>query len=129
MPVLDADGDRNYAGNPHVSHLINALLYGVLCAVLYLTLLEMLNPRRVPGELRGHFLAVAAALLFAAHPVHTEAVANIKGRDEILVLLGCLLAVLWTLRSVNRPDGTGRRMIFAATAFLVQEGVLPWIVK
>ena len=32
------------------------------------------------------------ALLFAAHPLHTEVVANIKGRDEIVTFLFCLLA-------------------------------------
>ena len=35
-------------------------------------------------------LVLAAAVLFLAHPVHTEAVANIKGRDEIVSMLGAI---------------------------------------
>ena len=39
-------------------------------------------------------MAFAAALLFVAHPIHTETVANIKSRDEILCLL-LFLCSLW----------------------------------
>jgi tetratricopeptide (TPR) repeat protein len=41
---------------------------------------------------------VIATLLFIAHPVHVEAVANIKGRDEIMTFLGALMALYYTLR-------------------------------
>jgi len=52
-----------------------------------------LTAKREDAESLQH-LPFIAALLFAVHPVHTEIVANIKGRDEILVsLLGS--AVRW----------------------------------
>jgi len=35
-------------------------------------------------------LPFLAILLFVIHPVHTEVVANVKGRDEIMTLLGAL---------------------------------------
>ncbi len=70
-------------------HIINALLYGLTGAVLYWLIVALFRE----GKERG-FVALGAALLFVAHPVHTEAVANIKGRDEIVALLGSLLA-LW----------------------------------
>jgi len=38
-------------------------------------------------------IAFMASLLFACHPIHTEVVANIKSRDEILAFLFCMLAL------------------------------------
>jgi tetratricopeptide (TPR) repeat protein len=40
------------------------------------------------------FFVLAVTLLFLAHPVHTEVVANIKSRDEILSFLNSIIA-LW----------------------------------
>lgn len=78
--------------NPGLSHLINVLLYGLLVVLLYELIRTLVSRRkriRHPA-----LLALAAAALFAAHPLHTEVVANIKGRDEILALLGSATA-LW----------------------------------
>jgi tetratricopeptide (TPR) repeat protein len=85
-----------WKNNPHISHLINALLYGLLCVVLYFTLKSILEyidrtDLSVP-------VAFISTLLFAVHPVHTEVVANIKGRDEILSLLFGLLALYYFLQ-------------------------------
>ena len=44
------------------------------------------------GQIRTFILV--ACLLYIAHPIHTEAVANIKGRDEIMTMLGSV-AALW----------------------------------
>jgi len=38
------------------------------------------------------------SILFLAHPIHTEVVANIKGRDEIMTLLGSLAALWFTIK-------------------------------
>lgn len=38
-------------------------------------------------------IILLATLLFAAHPLHTEVVANIKSRDEILGLLFAILSL------------------------------------
>lgn len=46
---------------------------------------------RLPGKLPGT-VALMASLLFMAHPIHTEVVANIKGRDSMLELLFLLLS-------------------------------------
>jgi tetratricopeptide (TPR) repeat protein len=56
----------------------------------------------------GHWAAGAAGLLFAAHPVHSEAVHQIVGRAELLAALFMLLGLraLWT-------DGLGSRRAFA----------------
>ncbi|NCX95437.1 MAG: tetratricopeptide repeat protein [Chitinophagia bacterium] len=64
----------------HVRHIINVLLYG-LCILVLLHWLRKTVFTQKP------FMAFTAALLFAVHPLHTEVVANVKSRDEILSLL------------------------------------------
>ncbi|HXH17450.1 MAG TPA: hypothetical protein VNJ07_00075 [Chitinophagales bacterium] len=70
--------------NPHVSHFINVLLYA-LTGILLLKLLSLLFPLR--GKKWFSAIPFAASMLYIAHPLHSEAVANIKGRDEILSFL------------------------------------------
>ena len=56
-----------------------------------------------PDENKKWYLSFPfiASLLFLAHPLHTEAVANIKGRDEIMTLLGSLGALWFTLKYLD----------------------------
>lgn len=63
--------------SPLLHHLVNILLFAGCVVVLFL-FLDLL-----PG-IRGSGIAFVAALIFAAHPIHTEVVANIKSRDELL---------------------------------------------
>lgn len=76
---------------PFAPHLVNVLLYG-LTAVVLLRLLRRVVFKEHP------LAALAATLLFVVHPVHTEVVANIKSRDEILSLLFLLLTFGFLLR-------------------------------
>jgi len=86
--------------NPWVGHLFNVFWYALTCVVLYWLLLALF--RDAKNVTRLHFLALITALLFATHPIHTEAVANIKGRDEIITLLGSLAALLFSLQAFRQ---------------------------
>ena len=118
-PILDKDGAVNYTGKPFISHFINVLLYAWLCVIIYLMLLQMFNPHRDKSNLKGYFIAFVGALLYATHPIHTEAVANIKGRDEILVLLGSVLAVYWILKAAVQAKKQWLYYILAYIAFIM----------
>jgi protein O-mannosyl-transferase len=83
---------------PNVLHFFNMFWYGLLCLVLYRTLLLLFNARDKEKNFKTNFLAIATSLLFAVHPLHTEAVANVKGLDEILALLGALLSLYCVLK-------------------------------
>ncbi len=98
--------------NPKVSHFLNVLLYS-LTGVLLLKILSLFFPLRKDGK---WFLGVpfAASLLFIAHPVHTEAVANIKGRDEIL----SFLLALTTLYSCHQYISSGKKYLLPLSAVL-----------
>jgi Flp pilus assembly protein TadD len=91
---------------PWFGHLVNALLYAG-CCVLLLLLLQRLLPDKP--------LALFAVLLWAAHPLHTEVVANIKSRDELLSLLAALGALLYMLRHID--SGERKFAIIAGLAF------------
>lgn len=88
-------------------HAVNVLLHAAATAMVGLVALRWLGDRHA---------ASAAALLFAVHPIHVEAVANIVGRAEILAALFLLLG-LWTLLPPSRSPGTVRAAV-AAPAFL-----------
>jgi len=80
-------GEKNENGtfiyNPFFGHLINILIYALSCFIA-LKLLYLLFKGNVEG---GDLVIVGCVLLFALHPLHTEVVANIKGRDELLAFL------------------------------------------
>ena len=76
-------------GNPMVFHAVSITLF-ILLAVLVLTLLR---------ELMDESAALVGALLFAAHPVHTEPVANVVGQAELLAGIGVVAATILYLRA------------------------------
>jgi len=114
----------DFKGNAFISHLNNILLYLFTTCLLYLILCRLFPPSLNPLPLnplplnplkgtlercttssirmaRGKwFLSFPfiVSVLFLAHPIHTEVVANIKGRDEIMTLLGALAALWFTIK-------------------------------
>lgn len=75
-----------FGQNPLISHLLNILLFGFSAFFIFRFLFIHLKP----GD--GDF-ALLTTLLFIIHPIHTEVVANIKSRDEILSFLFIILAL------------------------------------
>lgn len=71
---------------PAVHHLVNVLLLA-LTAVMLFRFLDRWVFAGTP------WATWCTTMLFTMHPVHVEAVANIKGRDELLSLLFMLLAM------------------------------------
>lgn len=88
--------EYSLSSEPFLFHLMNVLWYGLLGVVLLGLLLEWWRDASLPW-----WAAWAAAALFIAHPVHTEAVANVKGRDEILALAGAAGAAWLVLRAAR----------------------------
>ncbi|MEM9822659.1 MAG: tetratricopeptide repeat protein [Bacteroidota bacterium] len=101
--VENEKGEIVYEGRPFIGHLINILLYGLTAIALYVLLLKLLGGASVKDNY-PYFIAFLTALLFLAHPLHTEAVANIKGRDEIMTLLGSLAAAYFSIRAFLEKD-------------------------
>jgi protein O-mannosyl-transferase len=82
-------------GRPFGFHVVNLVLHAAVTLLLYLLLQTALQSLQ-----HGKAVAFAAALLFAVHPIHTEAVASIVGRAELLAA-GFLIAA-WLLHLHDR---------------------------
>ncbi len=83
--------------HPWGYHLVNLLLHALVTVLVYLTLRKFLEGMVTEGPL----MAWVAAMLFAVHPIHTEAVSSIVGRSELLAV-GFLLAA-WLLHLQDWP--------------------------
>ena len=70
------------AADPFSFHLVNLLLHAGVGMLLYVWLVNL----RLPG-----WMSLATALLYVVHPIHTEAVAAVVGRAEVLAALFGLL--------------------------------------
>ena len=81
-----------FGESPMISHGINILLYGLTALLVFGLLSALVAPT-------NKLLPFLASLIFIIHPVHTEAVNNIKSRDELLALGFSLLASLLFIKS------------------------------
>ena len=93
------------SNHPIGYHLFNLLVQLVVTLLVYLVLRKLLEPLA-----QGTIVAWVAALLFAVHPIHTEAVAAIVGRSELLA--AAFLLGAWLLHLNDRP-------IFALICFIL----------
>jgi tetratricopeptide (TPR) repeat protein len=73
-------------GKPEYFHTWN-IFYMILCSCLLYWLLYLATKK-------NWVLSLAIAGLFAVHPIHSEAVANIKSLDEVLGAIGVLGALI-----------------------------------
>ena len=94
-------------GNPMVFHAVSVVLYTLVCAAFFWLALELLAPG----------FAWAAAGLFAVHPLHVEAVANVVGQAELWAALFMILAVVVFIRARHRGSISVRTIIALAILY------------
>ncbi|MFI5398839.1 MAG: tetratricopeptide repeat protein [Candidatus Binatia bacterium] len=85
--------ERLAPGNTVAYHGVNVLLHAGVAVLVFVLAIRLFGSVRT---------AQIAAVLFALHPVHTEAVTSLVGRTELLAALFGLGAIL----SVDRADTT-----------------------
>jgi Flp pilus assembly protein TadD len=114
-PIMFAVGWQFFGKNPFIGHLWNVVLYGFIGILLFGLFQEFkLDPKtKVP------VIALAASILFLAHPIHTEVVANIKGRDEILALLGAIISLYAVFQSRNKLSNSLRWLAISGIAMFL----------
>jgi tetratricopeptide (TPR) repeat protein len=94
-------------GNAHWLHAVNIGWHAAASALLVPVLAAYVGPAA----------ALAGGVVFAVHPVHVEAVANIVGRAELMVA-AFLFAALLLARAVRRRLATGARTLPLEAAVL-----------
>ncbi|HRZ78025.1 MAG TPA: hypothetical protein P5248_11695, partial [Bacteroidales bacterium] len=115
-----------FGENPHLSHAVNVLIYILLVLVMFSIFRRMFPPGKQPW---WEFAAFTAMLLYAAHPLHTEVVANIKGRDELLSALFGFLALRLALgqgADLRWKGGTGIAL-FLFLALMSKENAVAFL--
>jgi tetratricopeptide (TPR) repeat protein len=110
-----------FGENPAVSHFFNIILLAITGLLIFYIFNRLLihyfkdNALKTPNWWIS--VPFATAILFIAHPVHTEVIANIKGRDEILTLLFSLSS-LWFIIRWLETNKTGM-LISAGLSFFL----------
>ncbi len=87
-------------GAPWIFHATNVALHALVTGLVFLLARRVLAPP----------WAGLAALLFAVHPVHVEAVANVVGVSELLCAVFVLSAVLVAMTGVTSGFTPARRL-------------------
>ena len=94
--------------NPLGYHLTNIILHG-LAAFLFFRLLLLL--------VEDEMVALAGSLLFALHPIQTESVSWIAGRNDVLVGLFVVLMMYFYVLQYARPEHARRSRALSALSF------------
>lgn len=106
------------AGSPLPFHLTNVLLHGGVSALLFLLL----------DKFVGRGGAFAGGLLFALHPVHVEAVANVVGQAELwsalLVLAAANLYVRRGADGLSLPRGGTIALLYGIAMLFKEHAVV-----
>jgi len=98
-----------FGESPVSFHVVNVVLHGVV------TLLFFMVTRRITGSV---FTALVASALFMSMPIHTEAVAFIKAREELLG--GMFFLVSWLLFLKAAGGGSNKMWLFlSATSYFL----------
>ncbi|PBQ30972.1 hypothetical protein CNR22_04035 [Sphingobacteriaceae bacterium] len=111
-----------FKSNAHAGHFMNVLYFALLCVVMFKVLRKLFYQY---SDLAPFLIT----LVFAAHPVHVEAVANIKSRDEIFALLFALLATgqLINYHQKRELKFLGFALLLFLIAFLSKESAIVFL--
>ena len=77
-----------FGAKPMISHAINLLFFFLLIYLLFRFLRTYLLKEQHP------YLAFFTCLLFIAHPIHTEVIANVKSRDELIAFIFIVVSAI-----------------------------------
>ncbi len=109
-----------FGQKPGAGHFINVLLF-VISVILFFKLLV-----KWVGEKNILFAAVAT-LLFTVHPIHTEVVASLKNRDELLAFLFVIWAGVCAFKYLEKEKISSLIAVFLlfSLAMLSKKSVYP----
>lgn len=95
--------------SPVLSHFIQAVLYALCVFFLFRWLNVLIGKESI--------WPFWICMLFALHPIHTEVVANIKSRDEIMAFLFLMLSLIQLHKWIESK--TNKYLVFSLLWFTV----------
>lgn len=104
--------------NPMIHHIVNILCYAISIIFAYKLMVLLISDSLSSNIILG------AMLIFAVHPIHTEVVANIKSRDEIMSFLFLMASLIqWYTYIQNKVRyNIFLSMVFYSLSLLSKEG-------
>jgi tetratricopeptide (TPR) repeat protein len=110
------DGETPQYNIATIRHVINVLLY-IFSVILLLYFLRNFIFKE------NTLIAFIASLIFLIHPIHTEVIANIKSRDEILSFLFIILTfiMLFKYDETRKKTALATGLLFFFLALLSKE--------
>jgi len=102
--ALEAQISQSHESLAMIRHIISVVLY-ILSAVLLLKLLrDYVFKYANLKYINYKDIAFFTTLLFLVHPIHTEVVANVKSRDEILSFLFIVITFIYVFRHTETKN-------------------------
>lgn len=112
-----------FGEKPGTGHFINVLLFAFSVLLFFKLLTKWIGEKNL-------LFAGIATLLFAIHPIHTEVVASLKNRDEILAFL----FVVWSGLSIHKFLEKGKWTslisvcVLFSIAMLSKKSIFPMVI-
>lgn len=109
-PLYTLSNAINYKmgnGTPFIFHVTNTLLHG-MCAALVFILISLISNKKE--------VAFSTAILFALHPIQTQAVTYIAGRADPMYLVFALTSMILLIRHLNKKSNVS--YIFSVLLFI-----------
>ena len=103
-----------FPDNPHVSHLLNVLIYALTCWLLFILLCKIFEKK---FSNYGVMFPFVCTLLYTLHPIHTEVVDSIKARDDLMCFLFGILAIMQMIKAIEKNSIS--RMIVAGLCYFI----------
>ena len=94
-----------FPNNTSVYHFFNILYYALGCVLLFIVLRKLFTNK-------SQLFSLIIVLIYIVHPVHTEVVANIKSRDEIMLLIFAFSTILFSLLYIDKQKKRYLWMLF-----------------
>lgn len=112
--------------SPWFYHLLNVLFY-ILSGILLLKALQSLFKDRFDSPWIS--LALLATIFWFFHPIHTEVVANVKGRDEIIAFVLELLTLIYLIAYIDQNKKKDLLLLSISffLALLAKENAITWL--
>jgi len=89
--------ERKLLKDMHVRHVFNVLWF-TLSMIVLLYFLRYIVFRE------NFIMALMAAILFTIHPIHTEVIANVKSRDEIMSLMFVCMTFIFAFKYEEQKE-------------------------
>lgn len=96
--------------SPKVGHFVNLVLFCLQLFALFRLLRRVFNNYSI-------YVPFFIVLLFELHPIHTEVIASIKSRDEIMALLFGSMCMLQSFKYID--DSKAKNLILSGVYFFL----------